>query len=149
VIEPRVSDTAYICKISGDRMRADPLTAAIMAQPDPHGWLAPGRHAVASPARYGKSYSIVLVLDKEHDRHPPIPENARDWYTRGDIKELRDMYQDHEPRLRKVLDMVDEDDCRLWTISMLPDLRTWVSESGKVVLLGDAAHAMHPYLAQV
>jgi hypothetical protein len=34
-------------------------------------------------------------------------------------------------------------------ISMLPDPRTWVSESGKVVLMGDAAHGMHPYLSQV
>lgn len=149
VIEPHVSDTAYICRVAGDLMREEPLTASLMAQPDPHGWLAPGRHAVASAARHGEFYGFVLILDEEYDRHPPILENARDWQTRGDIKELRAIYQDHEPRLRKILDMVKEDDCRLWRISMLPDLKTWVSQSGKVVLLGDAAHAMHPYLAQV
>lgn len=130
-------------------MRADPLTAQIMAQPDPHGWLAPGRHAVASPVQWGEAYTMVLILDAEYDNHPPLPENARNWRTRGDIKALREIYQDHEPRVRKILDMVDEEDCRLWAIGMLSDLKTWVSESGKVVLLGDAAHAMHPYLAQV
>ncbi|CZR68677.1 uncharacterized protein PAC_18576 [Phialocephala subalpina] len=148
VVEPRVSDTAYICRLPGDLVRADPLTEPLMSQPDPQGWLAPGRHAVASPGRHGAIYGIILVIDKEHDRHPPIPKDARDWKTRGDIKELRDMYQDHEPRVRRILDMVKEDDCRMWRISMLPDLKSWVSESGKVVLLGDAAHAMHPYLAQ-
>lgn len=130
-------------------MRSDPLTAQIMAQPDPHGWLAPGRHAVASAMRWGAGYGIILIIDKDYDRHPAIPAGARDWQTRGPIKELREMYQDHEPRVRRILDMVEEDDCRLWRISMLPDLKTWVSESGKVVLLGDAVHAMHPYLAQV
>lgn len=130
-------------------MGSDPLTASMMAQSDPHGWLAPGRHAVASPSRWGKSYGIILVLDKEYDSHSPIPENARDLLTSGDISELREIHQDHKPRVRKIFDMVDKDDCRLWTISMLPDLRTWVNESAKVVLPGDAAHAMYPYLAQV
>jgi hypothetical protein len=113
------------------------------------GWLAPGRHAVASPAQEGQSYNFILIIDKEHNRHPTTPENARDWQTRGNIDELKDMYQDHEPRVRKILDMVEPDDCRLWSISMLPNLKTWVSNSGKVVLLGNAAHAMYPYLAQV
>jgi salicylate hydroxylase len=30
----------------------------------------------------------------------------------------------------------------------MPDLPTWVSPSGMVVIAGDAAHAMCPYLAQ-
>ncbi|KAF8859160.1 FAD/NAD(P)-binding domain-containing protein [Acephala macrosclerotiorum] len=141
VVEPRVSDTAYICRFPGDLMRADPLTAPMMAHPDPHGWLAPGRHAVASPGCHGAIYGIILIIDKEHGPRSRLANG-------GDIKELRDRYQDHEPRVRKILDMVKEDDCRLWRISMLPDLKSWVSESGKVVLLGDAAHAMHPYLAQ-
>ena len=28
-------------------------------------------------------------------------------------------------------------------------IETWISTSGKVVLMGDAAHAMVPYMAQV
>ena len=57
-------------------MRADPLTAAIMVQPDPHGWLAPGRHAVASPVQWGEAYTMVLILDSGHDHHPPLPEKT-------------------------------------------------------------------------
>lgn len=130
-------------------MRADPLTAPFMAQPDPRGWLAPGRHAVSSPARWGEFYYIILIIDQEHEQHPTIPEGARNWETMGNIKELRDVYSDHEPVMRRILEKVEEEDCRLWRISMLPDLPSWVSGSGKVVLVGDAAHAMCPYLAQV
>ncbi|MCJ1447903.1 MAG: hypothetical protein MMC23_008415 [Stictis urceolatum] len=35
-----------------------------------------------------------------------------------------------------------------WLLADLPPLRRWSSASGKIVLVGDAAHAMLPFLAQ-
>lgn len=36
----------------------------------------------------------------------------------------------------------------LWRVSEVSPLPTWVSKSGRVVILGDAAHAMVPFAAQ-
>ena len=52
-------------------------------------------------------------------------------------------------QLRKAVEYVLAEVCRLWNILSLPDLPSWVTVGGHVVLLGDAAHAMRPYLAQV
>jgi salicylate hydroxylase len=52
-------------------------------------------------------------------------------------------------KLRKSLEYVLAEECRFWNILSPPDLPTWVSVGGNDVLLGDAAHAMRPYLAQV
>jgi salicylate hydroxylase len=130
-------------------MRSDPLTASLINNPSPTGWLAPGRHAVATPVHFGDSYGMIVVFDQDYSEKPSIPEDARNWETKGDIQELRGLFADHEPRFRKLLDLIQSEDCRLWRIGMLPNLERWVSQSGMVVVVGDAAHAMHPYLAQV
>lgn len=54
-----------------------------------------------------------------------------------------------EPRVRKFVELVEPDDCFIWKIAYLPPLPTWVGASGKVVVLGDAAHAMVPHLGAV
>lgn len=37
---------------------------------------------------------------------------------------------------------------RKWPLKSLPPLDTWVSDSGKAVIMGDAAHPMLPYMSQ-
>lgn len=37
---------------------------------------------------------------------------------------------------------------RKWPLRALPELPTWVSASGKVAIMGDAAHPMLPYMSQ-
>ena len=75
--------------------------------------------------------------------------NSSSSYRLGSTKSLGELVSDFEPRVRKLAELVKPEDCFLWKIAHLPKLKSWVSRSGKVVLLGDAAHAMVPHLGAV
>jgi salicylate hydroxylase len=68
------------------------------------------------------------------------------WNEPADLEELRKEYEGWEETVRELLRAA----CSVhkWKIGVVPDLPSWRSRSGRVVLLGDAAHAMMPYSAQ-
>ena len=78
-----------------------------------------------------------------------VPE-AADWITpeswsaKGDVAELRAAYEGFHGDVRTVLEACP--DCHKWAILEREPLPRW--SDGKVVLLGDAAHPMTPYMAQ-
>ena len=78
-----------------------------------------------------------------------VPEPA-EWFTReswsakGDVNELRAAYAGFHPDVRAVLEACP--DCHKWAILEREPLAHW--SRGRVVLLGDAAHPMTPYMAQ-
>jgi salicylate hydroxylase len=146
--EPIRGDKSYLCRADGAAMRADPLTAPLMEAGILRSWWGPGRHLIALPLRREDLYDMIAVFDEAYEGKPETPLHTN-WNTKGDVDHLRKAFADYDPRLRRALDYVPADECKLWNILSLPDLPTWVSPSGNVVILGDAAHAMRPYLAQV
>jgi salicylate hydroxylase len=147
-IEPIRGDKSYLCRADGAAMRADPATAPLMETGKLTAWWGPGRHIITLPLHHANMYDMIVIFDETYDGKPDTPFHTS-WTSKGDVAHLRAAFVDHEVRLRKALEYVPAEECRLWNILSLPDLQTWVSSSGKVVLLGDAAHAMRPYLAQV
>src|SRR5262249_28505839 len=78
-----------------------------------------------------------------------VPEPAEwltreSWSAKGDVRELRSTYDDFHQDVRNVLHACP--DCHKWAILEREPLRRW--SDGRVVLLGDAAHPMTPYMAQ-
>ena len=69
---------------------------------------------------------------------------AESWSARGDVAALRAAYADFHPEVRMVLDAAPE--CHKWAILERAPLATW--SRGRIVLIGDAAHPMTPYMAQ-
>ncbi|KAK9420841.1 hypothetical protein SUNI508_00932 [Seiridium unicorne] len=68
------------------------------------------------------------------------------WDERGDINYVRGFFRNSCPEMRKVLEVAKS--CERWRLAEMPDLSRWSSDTGRVVLLGDSAHAMHPNAAQ-
>jgi 2-polyprenyl-6-methoxyphenol hydroxylase-like FAD-dependent oxidoreductase len=78
-----------------------------------------------------------------------VPEPAEwltreSWSAKGDVKELRKAYEGFHPDVAAVLEACP--DCHKWAILEREPLPRW--SDGRVVLLGDACHAMTPYMAQ-
>lgn len=78
-----------------------------------------------------------------------VPEAAgwvtkESWSAKGDVKELRAAYDGFHQDVRNVLEACP--DCHKWAILEREPLPRW--SDGRVVLLGDSAHPMTPYMAQ-
>jgi salicylate hydroxylase len=130
---------AYRATVPAAIMNGDPEIAHLMTDINSNCWIGPERHIMAYPIRNGEMYNIVMS-------HPE--EGAADgaWNQPGDLNEMRAHYANWDPLIRKVLSHVTG--CMKWKLAKMPALPTWVSDNGKVVIIGDAAHGMVPYLAQ-
>jgi salicylate hydroxylase len=79
--------------------------------------------------------------------HPGKVKDARKFGEQGEVDEMRAQYSNYHPTVKRILQHVDS--CLKWQLSELPSLKSWSSANGRVVIIGDAAHAMLPFLAQV
>jgi 2-polyprenyl-6-methoxyphenol hydroxylase-like FAD-dependent oxidoreductase len=103
-------------------------------------WWGKDRHIVIYYTRADKS-ELYFVTS--------VPEPAEwltkeSWSAKGDVKELRQAYEGFHEDVRDVLHACP--DCHKWAILEREPLPRW--SDGRVVLLGDACHAMTPYMAQ-
>jgi salicylate hydroxylase/6-hydroxynicotinate 3-monooxygenase len=102
---------------------------------------------------WGKDRHIVIYYTKRDKSEvyfvTSVPEpgdwiTKESWSAKGDVKELRAAYDDFHQDVRNVLGACP--DCHKWAILERDPLPRW--SDGHVVLLGDAAHPMTPYMAQ-
>ncbi|CAM1506026.1 Fc.00g056670.m01.CDS01 [Cosmosporella sp. VM-42] len=133
------ANCSYRATVPAELMSLDPETSHLMTDINANCWIGPSHHIMAYPIRQGERYNLVLS-------HPGGVAAAGQWNEPGNLEEMRNHFKDFDPVIRKVLDKVSS--CLNWKIADLPALPTWISKSSKVILLGDAAHAMVPFLAQ-
>lgn len=139
VIQPSSSSNcAFRATVPSQDMLADPEVAHLMSDVNANSWIGHQRHVMAYPIRQGAMYNLVMS-------HPGQAAPGK-WNEPGNLEEMKATYKDFDPILKRVLGKVKG--CLKWKLADLPPISNWISESGKVVLIGDAAHAMVPYLAQ-
>jgi salicylate hydroxylase len=133
------ANCAFRATVSAEVMNSIPEVAHLMTDINANCWIGHQRHCMAYPIRQGAMYNLVLS-------HPGKATPGK-WNEPGDLNDMKQQYSKFDPIVQRVLQEVKS--CLKWKLADLPPLSNWVSESGKVVLIGDAAHAMVPYLAQV
>lgn len=97
---------------------------------------------IMGPACNGELYSIVgLVPDEKMDEDP---NGAQSWVTEGDISKMLTAFKDFPDWTRDVFKYAHS--IGLWQLRDIDPLPTWTR--GRVILVGDAAHAMLPTQGQ-
>jgi 2-polyprenyl-6-methoxyphenol hydroxylase-like FAD-dependent oxidoreductase len=99
-------------------------------------YMGPGIHLVQYPVRSGQMYNQVAVF-----RSAQFLAGVEDW---GTPEELHEMFADTCPAVRDSVASLSRD--QRWPMYDRAPIDSWVS--GRLVLLGDAAHPMLQYLAQ-
>ncbi len=99
--------------------------------------VGPGRHLVTYPLRGGSLINVVAVCERE----TWVEEG---WSHTDDPDNLRAAFTQFSPEVRRLLSLVDE--TAIWGLFSHPVAPSWC-QSGTTIL-GDAAHAMLPFLAQ-
>jgi salicylate hydroxylase len=97
---------------------------------------------IMGPARNGELYSVVgLVPD---DRMNEDPDSAQSWVNEGDPEKMLATFAEFPQWTKDMLNLAK--DIGLWQLRDLDPLDIWVR--GRVILIGDAAHAMLPTQGQ-
>jgi salicylate hydroxylase len=117
------------------------LTVPAEVAPDlPHSatvWAGSGRHAVTYRIRAGQLINFVGVVETERWR-------GESWDQPGDLLELAEDFGDWAPPIPDIIAGAGQ--CFVWALFDRDPLPHWSED--RVVLLGDACHAMPPFQAQ-
>lgn len=103
-------------------------------------WWGPDRHIVIYYTTAARSEVYFVTSNPE----PVDWMTAESWSATGSVTELRDAFSGFHDDVRMVLDAAPS--CHKWAILERSPLERW--SVGNVVLIGDAAHPMTPYMAQ-
>ncbi len=105
--------------------------------PDCHVWLGPNRSAVVYWVHAGKLLNFVGMVPSDE----ATPES---WTAIGEVGAVRRSYEGCTPRLREIVELIEKPFITGYYFRY--PLERW--SDGRVTILGDAAHPMHPFLAQ-
>ncbi|KAI1383743.1 FAD/NAD(P)-binding domain-containing protein [Hypoxylon trugodes] len=123
-------------------MLADPETAQFCSNGDTfNGWIGPDMHFLFSTIKDGSDCCWVLTHPDEHD----IDES---WSFPGKLSEVKEALKDWDPMCTRIISKTPESMLVDWKLVYRDPLPTWVSPSGRIVLLGDSAHPFLPTSAQ-
>lgn len=131
-------DLAYRVVLNLEDVADDPELTAWVSNPMVHFWIGPGTHVVGYSIRGGKMYNLVLLCPDD------LPEGVS--RQPGDLEEMKALFTDWDPVLRRFLEKVDKVD--KWRLMHREQLPSWINEQLNFVFVGDACHPMLPYLAQ-
>ncbi|KAK1960806.1 FAD binding domain-containing protein [Colletotrichum sublineola] len=131
----------YRATLDVSKMRKIPEIAWILDKPGVHLWIGEDRHVMTYTIAAGQSFNMVL---SHRDHRDPLT-----WQTKTQTEILREMraeFQGWDPQLTKIIDLIDS--TIKWPLMAGTPLENWVAASGRLLILGDAAHAMLPYMSQ-
>ena len=114
--------------ISDEAISAHSELMALLGETATNTWTGPGAHVATYPVRGSDTYNFVFICDV-------LLEN---------LDAMKTYFQDWDPRLRLVLHLASE--VKTWPLVASVGNGSWVHDEGNFALMGDACHAMFPFL---
>lgn len=131
----------YRAVIPKERMMEDQETREVMERSTLAAWAGPGVMFLVYVVGAGKYLNVVVSVPRPNSDAP-----VAKWNQRGDVEEIKRLLEGWCPIVRKIANLIERADT--WTLAEVPTLERYVSENGKSMLIGDAAHAVLPYANQ-
>lgn len=104
-------------------------------------WLAPNKHFLVFPISSNRTLSVVAFVSKPESALGDLKES---WTSLAPRKELEDEFAWWDPVIQRVIRAMEPRPGK-WKLNDRELLSQWCFMGGKVVLSGDAAHAMLPH----
>tara|TARA_B100000886_G_C20424484_1_gene493227 strand:- start:3133 stop:4302 length:1170 start_codon:yes stop_codon:yes gene_type:complete len=102
-------------------------------------WMGPEKHAVSYFIRNGEILNFVGCVETEE-----VSEES--WTARFPWENLKKDFEGWHSDIQAIIDLSERDQCYRWSLFKRPVVDNWSTQ--RVSILGDAAHATLPYLAQ-
>lgn len=135
---PRSSgDMVFRLSIPFSKINLQPSLVSFIDPPSVHAWYGPNSHAVCYPLSKEEIFNVVLTFSENADAATIGPQVA-------DLDAIRQCCRKWDPEFQHLLRLADK--AAKWTLLQTEELETWGPPSGRLVLLGDSAHATLPYL---
>ncbi|KAI1815146.1 FAD/NAD(P)-binding domain-containing protein [Poronia punctata] len=112
----------------------------LVQKPSVNVWMGPGAHAVSYLLR-GETLNVVLV--HTDDSEAPVMYGPQPI----DLHHVKSYFAGWDPVVQGLLD-APHTFCSQWTLLHIDEVADWSHQNGSFLLIGDAAHAMLPYMAQ-
>ncbi|KAI8626273.1 FAD/NAD(P)-binding domain-containing protein [Xylariaceae sp. FL1651] len=103
-------------------------------------WMGTGGHVVTYPIQHDRLNMVLIYAEGTSSMPMYGPQ-------RVELEELRSKIYDWDPVLHELIN-VDGSVCTKWTLFQTHEQMRWRHDNGRFLLIGDAAHAILPCLAQ-
>lgn len=131
-------DVVYRVSVPIKDITADHLSWDLIKQPSVNFWMGPGGHVVSYLIQHDMLNVVLVYAEGANAKVMYGPHEA-------DMEELRAKIWHWDPILHELIN-VEGAVCNKWTLFQIHEQLHWRHESGRFVLIGDAAHAILPCL---
>ena len=128
--ESRLATKGFMHRVSvsDEAIGAHSQLVALLGDEVTNTWFGPGAHVATYPVQGSDTYNFVFICD----------------VLLESLGHMKKFFKDWDPRLRLVLDLAS--DVKTWPLIASSGTEKWVHPEGNFALLGDACHAMFPFL---